>query len=217
MNALKLIPVALLLFYSSAASAQNWFDYVNIEDEFSVNFPQEPDISEEPYISEYESPFTARIYSATDGMTEYKLTVIDMADSAREPGRRGTEWRGAIGFHATKLRQTGEVTFDAYGEINVIPGHQLQITLPDGKRNFANLHFHNHKLYVIEAISPPNLPPPALFQASFSVVDAEGNRLRYLDDDYSFPDRIPLARRGDEVVADNDNEYAIGEAQDPAQ
>ena len=195
MNALKLIPAALLLFYASAASAQNWFEYVNIEDEFTVNFPEEPEISEEPYISEYESPFTARIYTASDGMTEYKVTVVDMENSARAPGRRGTEWRGAVDFHATKLRQTGEVTYDAYGEINVIPGHQLQITLPDGRRNFANMHFHNHKLYVIEAIAPTTLPPPAHFQASFAVVDQEGNSLRYEDNDYSFPDHIPLTQR----------------------
>jgi hypothetical protein len=196
MNFLKLVPAVLLLVYSSMASAQNWFEYQNLEDLFSVNFPVEPVISESPYISEYDSPFVARKYSATDGQTEYLVTVVNMENSARPPGRRGTEWRGAIGFHATKIRQTGEVTFDAYGEINVMPGHQLQITQPDGRRNFVNIHFHGRRLYVIEAISPPDLPPPALFQASFEVVDAEGNNLRYNDSDYSFPDRIPLARRG---------------------
>ncbi len=196
MKVLKFIPAALLLLYASTASAQNWFEYQNLEDLFSVNFPEEPTVMESPYISEYSSPFVARKYFATDGSVEYFVTVVDMENSARPPGRRGTEWRGAIGFHATKIRQTGEVTYDAYGEINVVPGHQLQITLPDGRRNFANLHFHGHRLYVIEAISPPDLPPPALFQASFAVVDEEGNSLRYLDEDYSFPDRVPLARRG---------------------
>ena len=185
-----------LIFCAHAASAQDWFEYENRDDLFSVNFPEDPLITESPYISEYDSPFVARKYSASDGQTEYNLTVVDMTNSARAPGRRGTEWRGAIGFEATKLRHTGEVTFDAYGEINVIPGHQLQITLPDGRRNFVNLHFHAHRLYVIEAIAPADLPPPALFQASFAVIDAEGNSLRYLDEDYSFPDRIPLARRG---------------------
>ena len=191
MNVLKLIPAALLLFFASTASAQNWFEYENLEDLFSVNFPVEPVVTETPYISEYDSPFVARKYFAMDGGTEYVVTVVNMENSARPPGRRGTEWRGAIGFHATKLRQTGEVTFDAYGEINRVPGHQLQITQPDGRRNFANIHFHGLRLYIIEAISPPDLPPPALFQASFAVVDEEGNRLRYIDDDYSFPDRVP--------------------------
>ncbi len=196
MSVLKLVPAALLLFFANTASAQNWFEYQNLEDLFSVNFPEEPVVTESPYVSEYGSPFVARKYLAKDGATEYHVTVVDMENSARDPGRRGTEWRGAIGFHATKLRQTGEVTYDAYGEINVIPGHQLQITLPDGRRNFANLHFHGHRLYVIEAIAPADLPPPALVQASFAVVDEEGNSLRYLDEDYSFPDRIPLTRRG---------------------
>jgi hypothetical protein len=196
MNVLKLITTLLLLSYTGTASAQGWFEYENLEDLFSVNFPAEPEISESAYISEYGSPFVARKYSATDGLTEYFVTIVNMENSARPPGRRGTEWRGSIGFHATKIRQTGEVTFDAYGEINVVPGHQLQITQPDGRRNFANIHFHGRRLYVIEAVSPPDLPPPALFQASFAVVDSEGNSLRYNDSDYSFPDRVPLARRG---------------------
>lgn len=213
MNVLKLIPAALLLFYSSTASAQNWFEYTNTDDLFSVNFPEDPQLSEEPYISEYESPFVARKYYATDGMVDYSVKVVDMENSARGPGRRGTEWRGAVDFEAAKMRQTGEVTYDAYAEINVVPGHQLQITLPDGRRNFANIHFHEHRLYIIEAIAPPDLPPPALFQASFAVVDEEGNRLRYLDADYSFPDHIPLARRGDEVVAESENVVEVGEAQ----
>ena len=112
--------------------------------------------------------------------------------------RDGAEPNGVarLAFMQQSFVQTGEVTFDAYGEINVVPGHQLQITLPDGRRNFANLHFHGHRLFVIEAISPPDLPPPALFQASFAVVDEEGNSLRYLDEDYSFSDRVPLTRRG---------------------
>ncbi len=202
MKVLKFIPAALLLFHASTASAQNWFEYENLEDLFSVNFPAEPVVTESPYISEYDSPFVARKYSATDGGTEYFVTVVNMENSARAPGRRGTEWRGSIGFHATKLRHTGEVTFDAYGEINVVPGQQLQITLPDGRRNFANIHFHGRRLYVIEAISPPDLPPPALFQASFAVVDQEGNSLRYLDEDFSFPDNIPLTRRGGVTVPD---------------
>ena len=213
MNALKLIPAALLFFYASAASAQNWFEYVNTEDLFTVNFPAEPTLTEAPYISEYGSPFIAKKYSATDGSVQYSVTVVDMINSAREEGRRGTEWRGATGYAATAIRRTGDVTFDGYAEINVIPGQQLQVTLPDGSRNFANVHFHKHRLYIIEAIAPPGAPPPAHFQASWAVTDEAGNRLRYLEADHSFPDDYPLARRGDETLVNEDDVISIGEAQ----
>jgi hypothetical protein len=193
MRALRFIPAVLLLLYSGAAAAQNWFEYVNTEDLFTVNFPEEPTVTESPYISEYNSPFTARKYSATDGVAQYSVTVVNMENSAREQNRRGTEWRGAVGYAATAIRRTGEVTFDGYAEINVIPGQQLQVTLPDGSRNFANVHFHKHRLYIIEAIAPAGAPPPAHFQASWAVIDAEGNRLRYEDADYSFPDGRALA------------------------
>lgn len=204
MNALKLIPAALLLLYSSAASAQNWFEYVNIADQFTVNFPEDPTITEEPYVSEYGSHFTARKYSATDGMVNYTITVVDMTNSERRPGLRGNEWRGAIAYEAAKLRRTGEVTLDAYNEINVVPGIRLQINLPDGTRNFVAIHFCYHKLYIISAIAPENLPPPALFPDSFSVVDEDGNTIRFLDDDYSFPDRTPIATIAGQPVANRD-------------
>jgi hypothetical protein len=201
MNALKLIPAALLLFYSSTASAQNWFEYVNTDDQFTVNFPDDPMISEEAYVSEYESHFTARKYSATDGMTEYTITVVDMENSERRPGLRGNEWRGAVAFEAAKIRRTGEVTLDAYNEINVVPGIRLQLNMPDGTRQFTAIHFCYHNLYIITAVAPGNLPPPAIFIDSFSVVDEDGNSLRFLDDDYSFPDRTPIARVGNQNVA----------------
>lgn len=201
MNALKLIPAVLLLFYSSVASAQNWFEYVNLEDQFTINFPDEPTITEEGYISEYESPFTARKYSASDGMTDYEITVVDMTNSSRRPGLRGNEWRGAVAFEAAKIRRTGEVTLDAYNEINVVPGIRLQLDLPNGERQFTAIHFCYHKLYIITATAPGNLPPPALFIDSFSVVDEEGNSIRFLDEDYSFPDRTPIGRVGNQNVA----------------
>jgi len=213
MRALKFIPAALLLFFASAASAQNWFEYVNTEDFFTVNFPAEPTVTEAPYISEYNSPFTARKYSAMDGGVQYSVTVVHMLNSARPEGRRGTEWRGAVGYAATAIRRTGDVTFDGYAEINVIPGQQLQVTLPDGSRNFANVHFHKHRLYIIEAIAPPGAPPPAHFQASWAVTDGAGNRLRYLESDHSFPDDFPLARIGDDTLVTTDDTIAIGEAQ----
>jgi hypothetical protein len=125
MKIYSLIPALCVALYAGSASAQNWFEYDNREDLFTVNFPEQPTVTQQEYISEYDSPFPSNIYSASDGMTSYRVTVVDMENSARAPGRRGTEWRGSVDFEAAKLRRTGEVTFDAYAEINVVPGHQL--------------------------------------------------------------------------------------------
>ena len=192
---------ALALCVSGAALAQGWFDYVNKESMFSVNFPKEPRVEDFTYTSEYKSKLNAKRFIAEHNGATYTVTVVDMSRTDYRPQYHGNELRGAVAYAATQLRQTGKVTFDAYQEINVIPGHALQITLPDGKRNFVAIHLHAKKLYIAEAVVAANMPPPALFQASFQITDGEGRALRYVDNNHSFPDGRVLARRGNENVA----------------
>jgi hypothetical protein len=119
--------------------------------------------------------------------------------------------RGAMALAATELRRTGDVTFDAYGEIQVIPGHQLQITLPDGRRNFVQIHYHDHRLYVAEAIVEGNMPPPAHFQASLTFINEDGEEIRYTGEgEYQFPDGRPLLRVGGrEVTSEEEAERLL--------
>ena len=201
MRVFKLIPAMAFLFYAASASAQGWIEYVNTDDFFAVNFPGEPRVEEFTYVSEFKSPLPSRRYIAEDASGRYQMTVIDMHTTVRPPGRQGVELRGAMAFAATALRQTGEVTYDAYGEIQVIPGHQLQITQPDGRRNFVQIHYHDYRLYIAEAIVPGNMPPPAHFQASVSIVDGEGRAIRYTGEGfYQFPDARPVLSIGGEIV-----------------
>ncbi len=201
MRVWKLIPAMAFLFYAAGASAQGWIEYVNTDDLFAVNFPGEPRLEEFLYVSEFKSPLPSRRYIAVDAVGRYQMTVIDMHTTVRPQGRQGVELRGAMAYAATELRQTGEVTYDAYSEIQVIPGHQLQITLPDGRRNFVQMHYHDHRLYVAEAIVPGNMPPPAHFQASVSIVDGQGGAVRYTGEGtFSFPDGRPVLSIGGEIV-----------------
>jgi hypothetical protein len=197
----KLITAMTFLFYAGAASAQGWIEYVNTDDFFSVNFPGEPWVEEFIYVSEFKSPLPSRRYIAEDAIGRYQMTVIDMHTTVRPPGRQGLELRGAMAYAATELRQTGEVTYDAYGEIQVIPGHQLQITLPDGRRNFVQIHYHDYRLYIAEAIVAGNMPPPAHFQASVSIVNGQGHQIRYTGEGFhQFPDARPVLSIGGEIV-----------------
>ena len=192
---MRLFVAAALALLISPAFAQGWIEYANKEDLFTVNFPGEPKVEEFTYISEYQSKLPAKRYTAERNGATYTVTVVDMTRTDYPYERQGNEWRGAVAYAATQLRQTGKVTLDAYHEINVIPGHALYITLPDGKRTFAHVMFHKPKLYIAEAVVPPGAPNPDQFIASLSVIDAEGNVLRYEDNRYAFPDRHPLDRR----------------------
>jgi hypothetical protein len=188
------LSTALLLGTAGIANAQ-WFNYRNLEERFEVNFPHEPAVSEFTYITEYGSRLPAKKFEAKDPRgTLYRMTVVNMQTTERDPNRQGNELRGSIAKAATDLRQTGKVTLDAYAETNVIPGHQLQITLPDGSRNFAQIHLHMRRLYIMEGIAPPGAPPPAVYQASLAILDQNGNSPRYQDNNYSFPEGTTAGR-----------------------
>jgi hypothetical protein len=205
MRLLKWILFALALGNAATANAQTWIEYANTDDLFAVNFPGEPRVEEYLYVTEYASPLPSHRYIAQDASGRYQVSVIKMFTTVRPPGRHGVEMRGAMALAATELRRTGEVTFDAYGEIQVIPGHQLQITLPDGRRNFVQIHYHDHRLYVAEAIVQGNMPPPAHFQASLTFINEDGEEIRYTGEgEHQFPDGRPLLRVGGQEVTSED-------------
>jgi hypothetical protein len=175
-----------------------WVDYINREDRFAFVVPAEPAIEDFTYVTEYKSNLPARRYTVDHEDYRYIMTVVDMSttdltedrDQFRNVGRHGNEIRGAMAFAATELRRTGEVTLDAYDELQVIPGHKLEITLPDGRQNIVEIHTHMQRLYILECISPPGAVPGYDVQASLQILDADGNVPRYAD--WSFPG--PIAR-----------------------
>jgi hypothetical protein len=71
------------------------------------------------------------------------------------------------------------VTYDAWHHIDLVEGHQLQITNTDRSRTYASMYFHQGRLYILEATVPPGSLPQGLFQQSLSFLDEDGNRIRY--------------------------------------
>ena len=65
MRFVSLLPAALALFVSGAASAQSWDVYVNQENFFSVNLPAVPTASQAPYKTLKGAQLTARIFTTT--------------------------------------------------------------------------------------------------------------------------------------------------------
>ena len=188
---------AMLLLCPLSTHAQ-WFEYVNQADRFTVNLPAQPEIREIVYHSELEAEFPARVYSVSDGESRYTVTVVDFrraqqihaeklagereSEQIRGRNRWITDQRASVARAAREFRQRGgEVTYDAWGHLENVEGHQLQITNPDGSRTFAAIYLHGQasRLYVLEGTVPGNMPPPGQFQQSLRFLDENGARIRY--------------------------------------
>jgi len=176
LHLIRLIPAALVLLLGPGVFAQDWVDFVSREDHFSINFPSQPTVEAFMYTDEHGDPLPAHRYASTPGVGRYTVTVVDFRKVESV-----TIHRGAIAFaaHTIRKREGGEITFDAYAQIDRIEGHQLQITKADKSRYFAGIHYHDKRLFIIEAWVPPGAPPPAAFQVAMSILDDNGNVVRY--------------------------------------
>lgn len=171
----RLIPAVLLFVgVSTAALAQAWIEYKNLQDRFTINFPGEPKVESLTYTAEDGNTFPAHRYSATRGQSTYVVTVVDFTTSDSV-----STVRGAIAFETAKQRKLGKVTYDAYAQVDRIEGMQLQVTKPDGKRLFTGVHLEDKRLYILEGTVPAGDPPPAAFQVSLTILDAQGQHIRY--------------------------------------
>jgi hypothetical protein len=191
----RLVTVFAALLIATAAFAQaQWREVTDKADRFTIGFPAAPAVASFTYVTEYVSHLPAHRYSASDGTTNYSLTVVDMTTTERKPTSHGIEMRGAIQFAASNLRRTGTVTSDTYAEAWGVPGQVLQITRPDGTRVYAHIYFVNKRLYILEAAAPANASPPLAFFTSLVFLDDKAQPLSFVDNNYSFPDPGPLRR-----------------------
>jgi hypothetical protein len=201
--------VTLLAFgfvLSGAAHAQGWIKFVSDQDGFLVNFPGEPTVESIDYVTEAGAVVPARIYSAEARGGRYSIKVIDYTDieAAHEALCRRMEAEldrvspnqctgrmhfrdldGAIAYEAWNIRsryKDGEITYDAFGRVDGVPGHQIQILHPDESRSFIGLYKLERRLYVLEGTVPGNAPPPGLFQQSLGLLDELGRRIRFESD-----------------------------------
>lgn len=201
----KIRLLALVLVFPGFAFAQTWEKFVSVDDQFIVNFPGEPDISEVDYVTESGAIIPSRIYSVEDQSSRYAVTVVDytVAEEAHvarcrqmeveldrvSPNQcRGTghfrDIDGSIAYEAWNIRSrhSGEITYDAFGRVDGVPGHQIQILHPDDSRSFIGLYMLDRRLYVLEGTVPGHYPPPGHFQQSLGMLDEMGRRVRYQSD-----------------------------------
>ncbi len=188
------IIVGITLVLGATLLAQEWSTYTSRLDRFEVNFPGQPKVEEIKWASEYGAVFPGRVYSLEQNGSRYSVTVIDYTDAERIHAARTNHteadslpiyWQvdvqASIAYAATKFRQRPgvKVTYDAFHYIDLVSGHQLQMTNPDQSRTFAGIYLHESRLYILDATVPAKAPPPGLFQQSLGFLDDAGKKVRY--------------------------------------
>ena len=193
MRLLRLIATISIVFSSGPTVARDWIHYFSTTDLFSIQSLGEFEVQDISYPSEYGAIFPARVYSYEDGANRYSVTVVDYTDSQRihtertdrtEADYLSVYWevdvRASVAYAAWNIRQRGgEVTYDAYHYIDLVEGHQLQITNSDLTRTYAGIYLHDSRLYIVEATVSPGSVPPGFFQQSLQFIDEAGDRVRY--------------------------------------
>lgn len=190
-----------------------WRQFVDQEEYFSVNLPGEPEIREIAYDSEYGATLPAKVYSVTGDGSLHSVTVVDFTDAQSayleladrsDEANNASLWlydqRASVAYAARNFRlRGGDVTFDAWHHIDLVEGHQLQITNPDNSRTYASIYLHNSRLYILEATVAEGSLPQGLFQASLNFLDETGTKIRY----QLFPDgsRLQLGETGPQGAA----------------
>lgn len=167
-------------------------DYVNKDDLFSVSVPCKFTVKDIVWTTEYESKVPGHVYSCKDGDNEYEMSVINYTDiekirAAQEHTEAASggmyakiDLFASVDYACTRLRdEAAKVTYDAWRYMNLIPGHELQYTLPNGRRVYADSYLHEYRLYIMKATVPAKGIPPLLYTQSFAAVRPDGTAIRY--------------------------------------
>jgi YD repeat-containing protein len=221
----RFIALVLISLSSGILHAQAWVEYIDESERFIVNFPGEPEVLDTVYLTELGATMPARSYAVDNPPNHFSLIVVDYTEADRIHRERcehltyecdgfeaGTDVRGSIAFAAWNYRSSvdGEITYDAYAQVDGVPGHQLQITNPDRSRTFVAIHLNARRLYILEGTVPDEAPPPGLFQQSLGILDEDGRRIRYSYDENDNRVRIDTSYEwiapGDPVTGEPDPE-----------
>lgn len=174
MNLKHFLPVAALtLVMSGAAIAQEWAEFVDRTDHFTVNFPGDPQKTDTTFKTDKGASLPGHIYKASDRRGTYVMTVVDYKTA---PDQIGT----AIEEASKLVRAKGKVTYDGTGMLDNHKSQRITIETPNGRRLLAEILISaENRLYISEADTALNAPPPAQYQASLQVLDDDGVRIRY--------------------------------------
>jgi uncharacterized membrane protein YgcG len=212
MRRIPLVIAALILCLPVLASAQEeWMEFKSIEDRFSIPFPGKPAVQTITWPSEYGAVFPGRVYTVQQGASRYSVTVIDYTDavaihakiakpeSFQQDIYAQIDVQASIQWAASKLyrfKPGAKVTYDAWHYINLIEGHQLQLTNADGTKTYVAIYLHENRLYIVDATVPANSPAQGIFQQNLEMLDEKGGGVRYNEIYSNRPPPLPQRGRG---------------------
>ena len=176
MRLVSLIPAFALLFFSGAAFAQDWDIYTNRDNFFSVNLPDDPTMAQAPYKTVKGTNLSARVFTAVAPAGSllsgtYKVTVVDYSNAKDEITTAVEQARNAS-------RAKGTVKYDELNNVDLQLTRRLTVETPTTRILTEILVAANNRLYITEAETALNAPPPAQFQASLQILDDKGVRIR---------------------------------------
>src|SRR5258708_31159514 len=174
MRIVRLMSAAVAaLFISGADHAQVWEEYVKRADFFAVNFPGEPTRTDIVYKTAKGTSLQGHVYTAQDSRGRYSITVVDYNSAADELAT-------AIEEAAAAIRAKGKPTYDAVNMLDMHRSWRMTVETPTQRRILAEILVSADKrLYISDADTALNVPPPAQFQVSLQILDKEGLRIRY--------------------------------------
>src|SRR5215468_9244693 len=168
MRLMPLVSATLALAVSAPLFAQEWIEFASREDRFTCNFPSQPKVTETIYRSQLGADLPARVYSATQGQSRYSVTVVDYNQAQRiltekakkcpagaepclgSPGDEGhwkADIRGAMVYATFQfLQRDAKLTSYVWNFVDLVEGHQLQLTNADKSRTFAGIYMHENRL-----------------------------------------------------------------------
>ena len=174
MRFVRLMPAALGLALAVPAFAQSadWAEFTDREQHFTVNFPGQPKVETITYKTQKGTSLPGKVYSAKDARGgEYKITVVTYGNSP--------EVSTALTEAGNIERAKGDVRFDAIEHQNNMLSQRVSVAMPNGRFLLAEALADHGRLFIMEADTPPKMPPPSQFQASLQVLDDMGVAIRY--------------------------------------
>jgi hypothetical protein len=141
---LRVIAIALILFFTGAALADDWKEYENQDYSFTIHFPVDPTAEKTTYQTADGCSFPARVFSAKQDTGTCKVTVVEMPGEETGPN-------AAVMKEATKaVTGEGAIKFDIEHRVRPVYGRQLGIAGPNGGYSYVALFYRNNRLYQVE-------------------------------------------------------------------
>src|SRR6266508_3397077 len=88
--AMRVVAVVIaLLAIAPPAVAQEWDEFVAMQDGFRINFPGTPQVTTGTWTSQMNYTLPMRVYSAAKGRERYSVTVVDYSSIEQQGIERG--------------------------------------------------------------------------------------------------------------------------------